>query len=347
MNKETAAASKTPAPGLLYISDEPLDPLVREEFERQHGVRDCRSVVRPLRRYTGSRLLRRHFHYAVLALKGYFLLRRDNPEYVLIWQKYIGVYFSLFSMLDVSRLWRPCRARIILFYVIPKERRLYRMILAVLDAGVIGGFVYFSRSAFNASPSRKKLYLPYFQRPAADADNSARPPEPPEQQPYVFAGGTSNRDYAQIRSAAQACPDVMFRIACPPKDTRGMTFPANVKVAHGIYGEKYLAMTRRARVCVVPLKDPRVTAGQIALLNALENGRPVLTNLAPEFLKEWLNADGDSGVLTYGTQDSLKEKITRLMTDPDFYEANARQAEAVYAQLPDYRSWVTQLVGLY
>ena len=97
---------------LLCLSDGPMDKSIFDEFSKRHQVEEYKIIEKSLGKYTGFRILFRHINYFVIAFKGYYYFKKERQSFVLIWQQYIGLYFSIISILDISRCWNKINSKI-------------------------------------------------------------------------------------------------------------------------------------------------------------------------------------------------------------------------------------------
>jgi len=332
---------------LLVIADYHFDRNIIDALKKKHHIESVGYIEKPLGQFTGYRVLYRQFSYLLLAMKGYFSYRIKKHTFVIIWQQYIGFYFSLFSILDVSRYFRNMRSKIILFYILPKRKTISRMAEIIYDLGVIYRIVYFSREDYDQSHCRKKLLFYYIQKRLDATAIKACENIRIEETPYVFAGGTSNRDYAQIAELGKKFGNNKFIIACREQDIAGLDLSENTKIYHNKIGDDFLSLIYHSYFGIIPLKYIHTTSGKIILLRTLEFGKPVLVNLRFDLLKEWLGINGKKGVIYYKNQDELISITRSLLTDKAYYEENVRSAKAIFEKANDYKLWVKRFVELY
>jgi hypothetical protein len=140
---------------LLVISDSIFDKNIIESLVKKLEISETIVFEKKLGQYTGFRIFYRHFMYFCLALKGYINYCKHSPEFVLIWQQYIGLYFSIFSLFDITRILRKSRSKIVLFYIIPKRKLISQIFEHILNMGIVNNLVYFSLMDFNESKSKK------------------------------------------------------------------------------------------------------------------------------------------------------------------------------------------------
>lgn len=230
-------------------------------------------------RKTKTRALARHFSYFLLAL--YTIFKRKYYKFIIFWQQFIGVYFSLIArVLNVK--YPPALMMALIF----KERkgvlgRLLKMIynLAFQYKVIMGAICYSSfelgyyQSLF-PQVKNKFLFVPYGQ---STEDISCCDNIDPNGggKPYFFSGGVSNRDYLTLLSVAKNF-DFLFVIACKHRDIKGVKIPPNVKVFYEVSLREFDKLLKKSFGVILLFKDPNISSGQIVLLKAMEFGKPII-----------------------------------------------------------------------
>lgn len=90
---------------------------------------------------------------------------------------------------------------------------------------------------------------------------------------YIFATGRSNRDYDFLVDALKYT-DYRCVIACDAYKLKDC--PSNTSVLNNCYGESMLNLMAHCHCVVVPLKDLRISSGQLVVLQAMSLGKPVI-----------------------------------------------------------------------
>jgi glycosyltransferase involved in cell wall biosynthesis len=142
---------------------------------------------------------------------------------------------------------------------------------------------------------------------------------------YVFAGGRNYRDYETLVEAV-ADLGVPTVIVCGRDQLHGVTLPPHVTVHREIPWEQYIELLQGARFVVVPLSSGYVPAGQVAILEAMGYGKPVVTTRAVGTV-DYVR-DGVDGLLyELGDVAGLARRIERLAGDDDL---RAQLGEAAF-----------------
>jgi len=156
-----------------------------------------------------------------------------------------------------------------------------------------------------------------------EAEAARQKQEPP--QPYVFSGGTTNRDYHTLAGAIRRLPDTRFKIIAKKGDFPGEQ--SNLEFLDNVYGANYERAVLDSTIVVLPLYDQCFASGQLTLLRAMELGKPVVASDVPG-VRDYIT-DGEDGVLvSAGDEAAMTEAIVRLLDDPDGrlrLGANARE----------------------
>jgi glycosyltransferase involved in cell wall biosynthesis len=99
----------------------------------------------------------------------------------------------------------------------------------------------------------------------------------PASQDYVFAAGSSNRDYGTFFNAIK---DLDTRVVVVAKrfNLHGHLIPKNVEVLYDVYGDQYYELLKNAQLIVIPLDDPELSSGQMVLLESMGLGKAVIAS---------------------------------------------------------------------
>ncbi len=96
---------------------------------------------------------------------------------------------------------------------------------------------------------------------------------------YVFAGGRSFRDWKTL-FAAVGGTGLRTVVVASAKDVADYRIPLEVELKVDIPYPEYVQLLRSARVVVIPLMPTFRSAGQIALLEAMTFGKPIIATRA-------------------------------------------------------------------
>ena len=147
---------------------------------------------------------------------------------------------------------------------------------------------------------------------------------------YLFAGGRNYRDYETLVEAVRGL-DVPTVIVCGQDQLRDIALPPHVTVHREIPWAKYIELLQGASFVVVPLSSDYVPSGQVAILEAMGYGKPVITTRAAGTV-DYVR-DGVDGLLyELGDSAGLARRIERLATDA---EERARLGDEAFEAVMD------------
>ncbi len=172
---------------------------------------------------------------------------------------------------------------------------------------------------------------------------------PVEGEPYIFACGRENRDYATLATAARMIPWPVRVQATSWLDRPGEPMgrvPPNMFAIEGRITFRALRdLYAAARFVVVPLHAADHAAGASGLLEAMSMGKAVIVTASPG-LADYTLAKSLVTVPA-GDASALAREMTRLWRDPPACEARGRENQAwarEHADVQTYASEVSDLV---
>ncbi len=161
-------------------------------------------------------------------------------------------------------------------------------------------------------------------------------------EPFVFAGGDSLRDYRPLLEAAEAVQApvrIATRLALPDR------VPSNV-TAGPVSGEEFLRLAVRAPVVVVPLiTDSLRSGGQKTYLGAMGLGQTVIVPHAPGVL-DHVRPDANGLVPAAHDAGSLAEAVNAAVTDASLRDRLGAAARTDVAERFSARAYGDRLYGL-
>jgi glycosyltransferase involved in cell wall biosynthesis len=145
--------------------------------------------------------------------------------------------------------------------------------------------------------------------------------------PYIFSGGTSNRDYKTLISAFKENNEKL-KILCNVKDVEGIEVPANVEILHDIHGEAFIDYMRNAYAVVIPIDNDMISSGQLVLLQAMSLKKPIIITRS-------------AGVTDYADENcvlfveshsvfGIRDAVSLLLNDRDVANQLAQNAHKRY-----------------
>jgi glycosyltransferase involved in cell wall biosynthesis len=131
---------------------------------------------------------------------------------------------------------------------------------------------------------------------------------------YMLSAGRTGRDYGILADAVKDV-DIEVIIISDKHSVKGINFPSNVKVLVDVPYMKYLDLLYNCRFVVVPLKKLVKSTGQVALLEAMATGKPVI---ATETVgtKDYIQSGVNGILIPPEDPSSLRESIDTLIKNP-------------------------------
>lgn len=246
-----------------------------------------------------------------------FLISTPHAKEIVAWQQFYGIMAAAYLRLAGKKL----PVHIMTFIYKPKRglagKLMHRLVNFALTGNNVGKIVVFSPEEVDSysrifpDAAHKFIHLPLGipSVPEWDDDSPAPSTIDASTEPYIFAAGRSNRDYAPLKKAAERV-GVNLRIACPEESSEGYSRTTVLADCFGHRMERELA---GATIVAVPLSDAAVSSGQLALLQAMRAGKPVVATGHPS-LRPYI--EEGSTAITVATADEWEEAIRRLMADP-------------------------------
>ncbi len=143
---------------------------------------------------------------------------------------------------------------------------------------------------------------------------------------YVFSAGRTGRDWTTLVDAMRGLPHKAI-LVCGRDDLPGVVLPSNVVALREIPYEEYLRLLRGATVVVVPLLPANRSTGQVAVLEAMAYGKPVVaTNCLGT--RDYVEDRVDALLTDPGDVEDLRRALTRLLLHDDLRERLGRAAHA-------------------
>jgi len=161
-------------------------------------------------------------------------------------------------------------------------------------------------------------------------------------EPIVFAGGDSMRDY---RTLLEAAPDIQATLMVATRLLMPRTTAPNV-VAGPLPTQEYNAAAAAATVSVVPLiADAQRSGGQKTYLGAMALGQPVVVPQAPGVL-DYIEPGRTGLVPPAGDAAALAESINALLADPGWADQLGRAARTTVRSQFTRERYASVLYGL-
>jgi len=304
---------------LLIAADCKVDDGFIAALEKKLGLKADLFYIPSGGRKRVKRLWR-HVSYLITAIKSF--KHRNDYRYIVFWQQFIGFYYGLVARLSHKRD-GPVT---LLFPLIYKERsgvvgRVYKWLFHFfLSLDMLSYTLCLSSkeriyylNKFGEKYSGKIYFVKYgmgtpesSQKVDHITNNKNR---------FFFNGGTSNRDYRTLIEAFKGLNE-RLKIACFPRDIRGLDIPSNVEILHNVFDDDFEDCMRSAYAIIISLDDPRIASGQLVLLNAMRLGKPIIATRSAG-IEDYISEDCAILVAPHSSKD-IRQAVKRSVAHKDY-----------------------------
>jgi glycosyltransferase involved in cell wall biosynthesis len=260
------------------------------------------------------------FYLPVLAM-----FRKRPYDLIISWQMRLGICYGILKRFTHSGK-SPVHVIQDFHIDLTQERRLYGFHLALLKLAIPGIDFFFCTSTEEEHIYSQMFGIDRHQiafLPLIAPQSYLEEPNRPIKD-YIFSYGNSDRDFdVLIRAAAR----VDIRVYVLSKQYRpGNRVPENVTIIGERVPEKELiAWIASSRMVVLPLKDYRISAGQLSMLEVMALARPLIIteNMAT---KEYAVHRQSALFFKAGDDGELADRIRTLLNDREAAEQMGQQA---------------------
>jgi glycosyltransferase involved in cell wall biosynthesis len=159
---------------------------------------------------------------------------------------------------------------------------------------------------------------------------------------YILSAGKTGRDYRTLADAVKGIKQKVIIVSDKPS-VQDIKFPPNVEVLFDIPYQKYFGLLYRCSLVVVPLKKLLKSTGQVAILEAMAVGKPVIateTTGTVDYIESGVN-----GILVpVGDSDALNGAITQILADQSLYKKLSVNALEVVKQNHTFEIYVNRIL---
>lgn len=166
-------------------------------------------------------------------------------------------------------------------------------------------------------PRERIRFLPYHTNIIEPKDLGCR-------EGYIFAGGRNFRDYETLVQAVSG-GEYRVVVVCGQDQLRDVEIPPNVEVRREIPWQEYVDLLRGACMVVVPLSTELVPSGQVAILEAMGYGKPVITTRSVGTV-DYIQHGGNGLLYERGNAAELEQHIRRLAEHVPYREQLGKAA---------------------
>ncbi len=165
---------------------------------------------------------------------------------------------------------------------------------------------------------------------------------------YVATGGGSNRDFQILENALKQTNKhsvkVKFKIATRPECFTNHGEISNLEVIYGIRLDRFGSFLSKSKFIIIPLKDKRISAGHMTLLESMYRGKIILITDFP-VVRDYVSSNE---VYFFKANDSndLSEKINYLLsnTNNSKVKAKAEASKIKYDNKYMFKFFIKRLV---
>lgn len=99
--------------------------------------------------------------------------------------------------------------------------------------------------------------------------------------PYIFSGGGSNRDYKTLSSAMKEINNIRCVVATRPVFIDERLVPVSMNIKYNITIDAFGSWIKASDFFILPLINTQLSAGHMALLEAMKNGKIIIVSDIP------------------------------------------------------------------
>jgi glycosyltransferase involved in cell wall biosynthesis len=141
---------------------------------------------------------------------------------------------------------------------------------------------------------------------------------------YILSAGKTGRDYATLAEAVRGL-DYKVVVVSDAYSARGIRFPENVDLYCDIPYKQYRELLYGCDFVVVPLQKLVKSTGQVALLEAMSVGKPVIATDTVGTI-DYIDSGRNGLLVPAGDPPALRAAIEQLLTDEALYKRIALNA---------------------
>lgn len=267
--------------------------------------------------------LLRFLYYFLFPL--FFLVRRRQYGKIISWQQFYGLNIAFWSRL--LRLKKLNDLTVMTFIYNKKggvKGKIYHKYMSyIVKSGYVDRFICFAKeecgyysNIFGVDES-VFIYVPLGHSMVTDVEIA--------DEGYVFSTGRSNRDYDFLVDSFRGT-NYKLVIAC---DTyRNHVSEANVKILNNCHFKDMFKLMSKCHCVIVPLKNLKVSSGQLVVIQAMSLGKPVVCTKS-DGIKDYV-VDGRTGFLINNEKEQFDIALSKLFTEK--YSEMSDNAKKMYVE---------------
>ena len=262
--------------------------------------------------------------------------RKRRYDVVVSWQMRMGVCYGILKRIAHSQ--KPPVHIIQDFHVdLAQTRWFYRFNLALLKLAIPGIDYFFCTSTEEEAIYSQMFNIPRSRiafLPLVEASPNFEEPSRPIKD-YIFSYGKSDRDFDTLIRSVAALNIKTYILSRKYKPQ--VTVPENVCIMREyVSSQDMVQWIASSRIVVLSLKDYRISAGQISMLEVMALARPLIIteNMAT---KEYATHRQTALFFGAGNDKELSEHIQHLWNHRESAERMGQQARQAALKFDDYR----------
>ena len=255
----------------------------------------------------------RYFKYFTLPLS--IFIDRKKYEKIIAWQQFYGLLYAFYCRILHSKKYNKL---IIMTFIYKAKKGLigkiyYKFMKFIVQSKYIDVFICFSKKEckdyakiFNVKEEKFQFCTLGLESIEIDKDKI-------KQRDYILSCGRSNRDYEFLYNALK---DTDYKLKILSDECK-LKNEKNIEIYNNIFNEEYYKMLEESYIVVIPLMDENISSGQLAILQAMQLGKPIIctkSSTVTDYIKNGIN-----GFIVKKEKNELLEKIQELYNNKELY----------------------------
>lgn len=261
----------------------------------------------------------RYLMYFWLPFK--IFVQRKKYKKVLAWQQFYGLILAFYCR--VFKIKKAPKIIVMTFIYKPKNGKvgkIYEKFMRyVITSGIIDKLIVFS-------DSEKQFYADYFNvsenlfisEKLGIEDEYSRFSKYIKKGEVYISVGRSNRDYQFIQENWPE-NEKKIQIIC---DTGKFQNTSNIEYIMDCHDDEYLKRLAQAYAVIVPLKDTKISSGQLVILQGMMFGKPVIVT-ENETVYDYI-IDEEDGFIIEKSKKSLLTVLEKIQNSNEYIEVSKK-----------------------
>lgn len=160
---------------------------------------------------------------------------------------------------------------------------------------------------------------------------------------YILSAGKTGRDYVTFADAIRGIKQKVI-IVSDKLSVQDIRFSPNVELLFDIPYQKYLDLLYRSLLVVVPLKKLVKSTGQVAILEAMALGKPVIATTATGTV-DYIQSGVNGILVPVADSEALKNAIRSITNDKNLYKKLSVNALELVKQNHTFDIYTGRILG--